>query len=302
MPQRTGRREGLYTLIYIIVGEKRYYYRFVKTSGLGIRFRGFWNMCQRANRAADTFAKKVGAKMFYPDMRMVAGGVDAVVFPEGAKVDRRIWRSAGKDGDGMELWVPDVKKRRGAIALKEGERVPSHTASRVFDKRPAADATGGVAFRDADASGGVAFRDADAPGTGADVGGGTTNRTRWGYTEIYRDDEGARAGDKRYRLSRAAKESIRIEKERMLLPRVSADELLQVLRADVLADVPKDGKPHTVRIYTPEMFEWKGFYWLSIAYPCKDEEMEAVKIEEYRLANSERAMTERAKKELEGLD
>ena len=295
------------------MGEKRYYYRFVKTSGLGIRFRGFWNECRKAERAADTFAKKVGARMFYPDMRMVAGGVDAVVFPEGAKVDRRIWRSAGKDGDGMELWVPDVKKRRGAIALKEGERVPSHTASRVFDKRPAADATGGVAFRDADAtggvafrdadaSGGVAFRDADASGTGADVGGGTTNRTRWGYTEIYRDDEGARAGDKRYRLSRAAKESIRIEKERMLLPRVSADELLQVLRADVLADVPKDGKPHTVRICTPEMFEWKGFYWLSIAYPCKDEEMESVKREEYQMANTERAMTERAKKELEGLD
>lgn len=271
--------------------EKRYFYRFAMTSGLGVRFRGFWNECRKAERAADTFAKKVGARMFYPDMRMVAGGVDAVVFPEGAKVDRRIWRSAGKDGDGMELWVPDVKKRRGEIALKEGERVPSHTASRVFDKRPAADATGGVAFRDADAS-----------GTGADVGGGTANRTRWGYTEIYRDDEGALAGDKRYRLSRAAKESIRIEKERMLLPRVSADELLQVLRADVLADVPKDGKPHTVRIYTPEMFEWKGFYWLSIAYPCKDEEMEAVKTEEYRLANSERAMTERAKKELEGLD
>jgi hypothetical protein len=163
--RRTKARTIHYYYI-ITMAEKRYFYRFAMTSGLGVRFRGFWNMCQRANRAADTFAKKVGARMFYPDMRMVAGGVDAVVFPEGEKVDRRIWRSAGKDGDGMELWVPDVKKRRGEIALKEGERVPSHTASRVFDKRPAADATGGVAFRDADAA-----------GTGADVGGGTANRT-----------------------------------------------------------------------------------------------------------------------------
>lgn len=265
------------------MAEKRYYYRFAMTSGLGVRFRGFWNLCRRAERAADRFAKKVGAKMFYPNMKMVAGGVDAVVFPEGAKVDGHIWRSAGKDGDGMELWVPAVKKRRGVIEVPKGGKVPAHTASRVFDGRPQGSTGDGRA---------AAYGET---GTG-------NSGTRWGYTEIYRDDEGAQAGSKRYRMSRAAKESIRIEKERLLLPMVSAAELLRVLKADVTADVPKDDALHTVRIYTPDMFEWKGWYYLSIDYPCKDDEMEAIKQEEYRLANTERAMTERAVAELETLD
>ena len=264
-----------------IMAKKRYYYRFAMTSGLGVRFRGFWNECQRATKAAERFAKKVGAKFFWPDTKMVAGGVDWVVFPEGAKVDTRIWKMDGKDDDGEVLWVPDVKKRRGVCVVPVGGKVPAHTANRIFDRKAKGD--GGAA----------------AYGEGDNGGRDESGGTRWGYTEIYRDDDAARSEDKRYKMSRAAKESIRIEKERLLLPRIGVADLLRVLKADVMADVPMDDRLHAVQIFTPDMFEWKGSYYMSIDYPCRDEEMEEIKQETYRLANTERMMTERAVKEME---
>ena len=203
--------------------QKNYYYRFDTSTALGKRFRSFWNELMKAERAADKFAEKVGAKTFYPNMRMVAGGVDAVSFPDGVHPNLKVWRSIGKDGDGLELWVPNVKQRRGVYKIPEGGKCPSHTANRIFSRKP-------------------------------------NDKGEVKFIELYRDDEEAKSTDRRFKLSWAAKESIRIEKQRLLLPTISAADLLRVLSADVAADVPDDDQLHIVRIITPEMFEWRGYY------------------------------------------
>lgn len=245
--------------------QKSYYYRFDTSTALGKRFRSFWNELMKAERAADKFAAKVGAKTFYPNMRMVAGGVDAVSFPDGVCPNLKVWRSIGKDGDGMELWVPNVKQRRGTYQIPEGGKCPSHTANRIFSRKP-------------------------------------NDKGEVKFIELYRDDDEAKSTDRRFKLSWAAKESIRIEKQRLLLPTISATDLLRVLSADVAADVPDDDQLHIVRIITPEMFEWRGYYYLNIAYPCRDENMEAIANETYRVANVERMQAERAMQEMEKLN
>ena len=152
--------------------QKSYYYRFDTSTALGKRFRSFWNELMKAERAADKFAAKVGAKTFYPNMRMVAGGVDAVSFPDGVHPNLKVWRSIGKDGDGLELWVPNVKQRRGVYKIPEGGKCPSHTANRIFSRKP-------------------------------------NNKGEVKFIELYRDDEEAKSTDRRFKLSWAAKESIR---------------------------------------------------------------------------------------------
>ena len=61
----------------------RYYYRFDTSSALGKKFRSFWNECNKAERAAEVFAKKVGAVAYYSSPSAFAGGVAAVAFEEG---------------------------------------------------------------------------------------------------------------------------------------------------------------------------------------------------------------------------
>lgn len=45
--------------------EKRFYYRFDSSTELGKKFRSLWNECNKAERAANVFAEKVGASQFY---------------------------------------------------------------------------------------------------------------------------------------------------------------------------------------------------------------------------------------------
>lgn len=244
---------------------KRYFYKFNASTALGKQFRSFWNKCQKATLVADKFAAKVGAATFYPNMQMVAGGVDAVSFPDGVRPNEKIWRSIGKDDDGLELWVPDVKQRRGVYHIPDGGKCPAHTANRIYGK----------------------------PNDKGEVK----------YVELYRDDEiPADPTHPRRKTPQYVSQSIRIEKERLLLPTVDTIELLNVLGADVSANMPDDDKMHIVGIYTPEMFKWGGCYYLCIDYPCHKDDIKEITAETYRVANVERMQTERAVAEMNEME
>lgn len=244
---------------------KQYFYKFNTSTALGKQFRSFWNKCQKATLVADKFAAKVGAATFYPNMQKVAGGVDAVSFPDSVKPNEKIWRSIGKDEDGLELWVPDVKQRRGVYQMPDGGKCPSHTANRIYGK----------------------------PNDKGEVR----------YVELYRDDEiPADPTHPRRKTPQYVSQSIRIEKERLLLPTVSTAELLRVLGADVAANVPDDDRMHIVQIVTPEMFEWGGAYYLCIDYPCNKADMEEIGAAMYQRMNNERIQTERAVAEMNEME
>jgi hypothetical protein len=97
-------------------------------------------------------------------------------------------------------------------------------------------------------------------------------------------------------------QSIRIEKERLLLPTVSTAELLRVLGASVAVNVPDDDRIHFVQIVTPEMFEWGGAYYLCIDYPCNKADMEEIGAAMYQRMNHERIQTERAVAEMNEME
>lgn len=83
-----------------------YYYKLRNKSELGKTFRRMWNRCIKAERQADNFARKAGAKEFYPLEMAFAGGVAAVIFEGDVCPKPKLWTEAGKDGDGRKLWVP----------------------------------------------------------------------------------------------------------------------------------------------------------------------------------------------------
>lgn len=86
--------------------EKRFYYRFDSSTELGKKFRSLWNECNKAERAANVFAEKVGASQFTEVRRRLPHGVVCVSFDDTEEINKKQWRSVGKDQDGIEMWEP----------------------------------------------------------------------------------------------------------------------------------------------------------------------------------------------------
>ena len=235
--------------------ETRYYYQFDCGSELGKRFRRVFNRCVKADKARVTFKEKLGAVAFCPNDAMFAGGVEGLFFADDAKVDRRIWQEAGKSEDGSVCWVPICKHRTGKLVLHAGAKRPADTATRIY----------GRVFTD------------------------EKGRTACQYIELYRDDEGSKAKDKRWKVPKVVRESIRIERARLKLPKVEVLQVLTLLGADLSGGVD-DGKMHIVRPVTPTFFEyWRKFY-VCCAYPCHGEGMQEIASGAY--AEAARALRE----------
>lgn len=267
---------------------QKYYYRFDASSPLGKKFRSLWNECNKAERAADVFAKKVGAAAYYSSPSAFAGGVAAVVFGEG-KANEKLWRSAGRTDDGEELWEPDVKQRNGVLVLPRRGFRPSDTATRIYSRRMSSwqEVKGIYTLREWAKLAGVEM---------PDLGGGTAEHSKEAlekvekkvnekmeketfcqYIELYRDD--AIPVDPKHPKRKTplyVSHSIRIEKERLLLPVVTVDRLYALLEADQSADKPDGDKPKLVQNVTPTFFEWGGRYYIGIEYPCKAEGLEPI--------------------------
>ena len=295
---------------------ERYYYRFSTSSQLGKKFRSFWNECNKAERAAEVFAKKVGAAAYYSSPSAFAGGVAAVAFEPG-KANGKMWRSAGRTDDGEELFEPDVKQRNGVLVLPRRGFRPSDTATRIYSRRMSAwqDVRGIYTLREWAKLAGVEM---------PDLGGGTAEHSKEAlekvernvnekmekelfcqFIELYRDDEiPVDPTHPRRKTPLYISQSIRIERERMLLPVVTVEKLYALMEADQSQDKPTDGKPKLVEPVTPTFFEWGGRYYIGIEYPCKAEGLEPIIEATYRMKMTTLRQSEEAQRiaEKEGLN
>jgi hypothetical protein len=297
---------------------QKYYYRFDASSPLGKKFRSLWNECDKAERAADVFAKKVGAAAYYSSPSAFAGGVAAVVFEEG-KANEKLWRSAGRTDDGEELWEPDVKQRNGVLVLPRRGFRPSDTATRIYSRRMSSwqEVKGLNTIREWAAMAGV-----DMPiisGKNIPLDDQAKDMTKEAlekvekkvnekmekemfcqYIELYRDD--AIPVDPKHPKRKTpmyVSQSIRIEKERLLLPVVTVEKLYALLEADQSGDKPTDGKPKLVEPVTPTFFEWGGRYYIGIEYPCKAEGLEPITEATFQMKITTLRQAELAKAEAE---
>lgn len=223
----------------------RYYYRFDFSSALGKQFRSIWNECTKAERAAEVFAKKVGAETYYSNPSAFAGGVECVSFKDTSKVNQKLWRSLGKDVDGYEQWEPAVSRRSGIMVLPCSDFRPSDTATRIYDRRIVEDKEGHPSVK---------------------------------YIELYRDDYQKKGS--RSKMPYYVRESIRIERARMTLPVVSVERIYRLLQADQTAAV-KNGRPTVVQDTAPTFFEYNGKIYVGCDYECHADGMQTVGIDAY---------------------
>lgn len=263
----------------------KHYYRIQCPTELGKQFRKFWHDCNKAEKAAEIFAKKVGAEAYYTSPTAFAGGVACVSFKNEEKVNRKLWRPLGKDADGAEQWEPDVKHRNGVLLLPRKDFRPSDTANRVYSKRNSRFGEVRMAHTTQEWAAMIGLRmTGDVQRDAAALEEAMSKELFCRYTEVYRDDAVATASmDRRYKLTWVARESIRIEVARMKLPVVSTERLLHLLEADLLDGMPDDGKPKFVRPVTPTFFEWADRYYIGVAYPCSHPDLEEITEGTYRL-------------------
>lgn len=253
---------------------KRYYYRFDTSSPLGKKFRSLWNECNKAQRAAETFRKKVKACGICPNDEMFAGGVEGVYFDNDKKVNRKIWREDGKADDGTICWMPICKKREKVTMLHSEDFQPSNTATRIYDKQTM---TWEKAKHLLTNKEWCEMADTDEEELDAKMEKEHFVR----YIELYRDDEMAPTCDKRWKMSWAARESIRIEKQRILLPVVDTRRFYQLLQADLLSGQEEGTEVSILKLVTPTFFEYSTRFFFGSPYPCKAEGLEQVEEGDY---------------------
>ena len=226
---------------------KNYYYKFNVKADLGKAFLKLWHQCDKAERAADKFAAKVGAVTFYPADSAMAGGVTCVAFKDNKCPKPGHWKSIGTDADGYEQWVPNVKERTGAVELPSANFKPSDTVCRIYASQPTVNKQGRLVLP---------------------------------FVELYRDDIPFDANHPKRKLPYEIREIIRIEKERRLLPVVSVLQVLNLLQADVTG-CNGDGKMHVVKPVTPTFFKYSQHVYLGCAYPCKADGLKEITMGDY---------------------
>ena len=263
----------------------KYFYRFDASSELGKKFRNFLYECDKANRAADTYCAKVGAKTFYGNESAFAGGVLCVGFEDGEKVDKRLWRSVGKDGDGYEMWEPNCQKRQDVIVLPRRDFRPSDTASRVYNKRPSRwQDVANLHTKDEWIRIATITTSGDQDKDWKKAVNKLSKETFCRYVELYISDEQRQeqATNPHYRMPLWMKRAIHLELQRLKLPIVSIQALYGILQTD-LTDGKKDSTMKIVQPTTPIFFELYGRYYVGIDHPCNNPTLEIITPEKFNI-------------------
>lgn len=247
--------------------EKRYCYKLHVSTALGKAFMKLWHLCDKAEKAADKFAAKVGAVQYYPTDSAFAGGVACVSFSGNKPPMQNVWRSVGKDADGIEMWEPDVQKRMGNVKVKDETKIPKDTATRIYKTKARKDADGHLVCD---------------------------------YVELYREDKVP--VDKTHPKRKTPQywsKSFRIEKERLKLPVVTTQTLMNLIGADLTSGHDTKGKMCIVLPLSPTFFRYSQSIYLRCAYPCHAEGMKEITLGEY--VEMEKAIREMARSESSSL-
>ena len=272
----------------------KYYYRLNDSTELGKKLKSLLYECDKANRAADTYCQKVGAKTFYDNPSMMAGGVVCVGFGD-QQPDTKLWRSVGKDGDGLEMWEPNCQTREDCIILPRRDFRPSDTAARLYARRPSRfSEVVSLHTRDEWIQMAAINTTDDPQKDWRRAVAKLEQEGYWKYIELYYNDEQRQqsANDARYHQPLYMRRAIHLEYQRLKLPVVSIQTIYSLLQVDI-----SDGNPNqkkVVQATTPVIFLHYGRYYIGCDHPCNHPSLEAIeegrfnikKIEFHRLLNS----------------
>lgn len=277
---------------------KRYYYRFNVGSELGKRFRQFWNVWQKADRARTVFLNKIGAKGYIDDERMLVGRVLAVSFAEDEKTDLRQWREVGKDGDGTPMYAPNVEHRTGFIVLPRKGFKPSDTAHRIYDRRI-------YGFRQVSMQmtaqewatvAGIRLT-GDKERDDKRLRNELADESLARYTDIYHPDYDPQSPECPRRIPWWARQAVTVEILRLRLPVLSFESLYTLLQAE--SPLP-EGKTHgIVSEQVPNFFEWTGRYYVSSDRPLHADGLEPIEAVKYTTRQLEMERAHRAAQQQE---
>ena len=269
---------------------EKHYYRTPESSELGKLLRKFLHDCDTAERQADNYCQKAGAQTFYGDESQMAGGVLCVGFGD-QQPDPQLWRSIGKDGDGMEMYEPNCQRRQDCIISPRRDFRPSDTATRIYQRRPSRwqevvslhTKDEWIALSGINQTG---DKDCDWERAVEHLHGEMFFR----YIEIYYDDKqrDELANTPHYHLPFYMRRAIRLEIGRIKLPVVSIQSLYSLLRLQPPAD------QKFIKAVQPVIFLHYGRYYLAIDHPCSHPDLEAItegvfqmkRVEFQRLLNS----------------
>lgn len=238
------------------MNHKRYFYRVSQSTPLGKELRRLHRKCEHAEAAAEKFAAKVGAKMYYPHPTAFVGGVACVSFD--TKPDQDLWQCVGKDADGIEMWEPKCQTRKGREPY-DGKKRPADTATRIYNRNQSAD---GYLY----------------------------------YTELYRNDKSKSSKrGKDCNLTAKARKAICTERQRRLLPVVYTASFFKLLGAELLEGVDQRTRSGLVKItpVTPTFFICDNYYYVCAAYPCHAEGLTEISRETFMLKKQDMLQVQR---------
>ena len=226
----------------------KYFYELPQDSELGRKISDFWTKCMRCEREAERYAKAMGAATYYEDPAYFAGGCLCIAFRDDVKVDQSVWREAGRvkpddDGGGETVyWEPDVERRKGRVEVPSREYALKDTFNRIYQR------------------------------DGIVLDGG---RLYVPYVEFYRDESKKGSDGMPRTASHGLRRAIKAEVRRRRLPVMRAQDLLDILGAQV--------PDKAAEIVTPTFFPYRSRYFVGCAYPCTAPGMTEITQMQYQL-------------------
>lgn len=251
----------------------RYYYRIDKCSALGKQFRSLWNDCIKAEKAQESFARRIGAKSFTEPTAYFTGGVQELIFPADMTIDERTWQQAGKDSETQEtLWVPNVRKSSGCVISPRKGWKPSSTATRIYGTKPMTWQQACLIYTTQKwAEMANIPLSGDAAQDRQQVEESLCNEIFWNYVEI----QGSKDLLPRQRMPEWMRRAVSAERERLLLPVVRVERIYKLLQAEFT-----NGKTPSS---TPTFFEYGGRYYIGVGCKCLHENLESITEGTYNL-------------------
>ena len=256
----------------------KFFYRTNTSSDLGKKLRNLLYECDKANRAADTYCAKSGAKTFYADERQMAGGVLCVGFGD-QKPDKKLWRSVGKDGDGLEMFEPNCQRIQDCIILPRRDFRPSDTATRIYNKRlskwpEVINLHSREEWQQLAAITPTGDPDRDWQRAEKKLQDEIYVR----YVELYYNKEQRQLTltEPRYRMPLYMRRAIHLELQRIKLPVVSIQSVYQLLHVNLTDGMTDSQRLRIVQPVTPIIFEHYGRYYVGCDYPCQHPDLETI--------------------------
>ena len=255
------------------------YYKVDRSTNTGKQLDLFLRKCQKADIAADKYAKRMGAVSYIQPMDVFAGGVDYLEFQCSKK--GKEWIEVPSGNPSVTLWqpnclaVPAIKSVPKGVnfELKWDEFIPGGIKCA---KRLSLDDIKTLLGDDHVKK----LREFEK----ANLGVGA-----YDYVPLHRFTHGSdkialnasEASDKNQNISRSHqrkpqwfRKAVEAEKLRLSLPVVEMSDFQEIVKFK-LPDDKKDAKS-SEPLSTPAFFIYDGYFWVSFSYPCTADDMEEI--------------------------